>query len=264
MTIISRVPLIAADILLIYITWTKLRGWIGLTEIRQSNCKRLSLSVILFHGGRSPCITTLHVLHVAGRPDFPHRCRIFCVCTVVQSVEHLMDSCTHTGISVLSTLNLLHLVLSVTAVSQAACLAVPTCMLISHRQSAGDADPGQSLVSAFTAPYAIIDAACYDCPLTAALHLSFRRLTATLISRFLLTLQEANQMVVRLHPDDPLYSSRDLYNSTPSFISSLGGFVNPDLWPRSDEDDNIELQARSPAEIPEEEPPQAAALTSFA
>ncbi|TFK92635.1 hypothetical protein K466DRAFT_581767 [Polyporus arcularius HHB13444] len=135
-----------------------------------------------------------------------------------------MDSCTHTGISVLSTLNLLHLVLSVTA-------------------SAGDADPGQSLVSAFTAP-----------------------LTAILISRFLLTLQEANTMVVRLHPDDPLYSSRDLYNSTPSFISSLGGFVNPDLWARSDEDDNIELQVRSPAEIPdsEGEPPQADALTSSA
>ncbi|KAI0697814.1 hypothetical protein C8T65DRAFT_697996 [Cerioporus squamosus] len=59
--------------------------------------------------------------------------------------------------------------------------------------------------------------------------------TAILVSRFLLELQEANQTVVRLDPDDPLYSSRSPYydSDTPSFISSLGGFINPDL-PRSD------------------------------
>ncbi|RDX54079.1 hypothetical protein OH76DRAFT_1398374 [Lentinus brumalis] len=39
------------------------------------------------------------------------------------------------------------------------------------------------------------------------------------ISRFLLELQEANQMVVRLDPDDPLHSSRNPYDSTPSFVS---------------------------------------------
>ncbi len=47
----SRVPPIVADILLIYITWTKLKNWGALRNIRQS--KRLSLSDILFRGGTS-------------------------------------------------------------------------------------------------------------------------------------------------------------------------------------------------------------------
>ncbi len=49
--IISRVPLIAADIILIYITWKKLRGLVTLTDVRQS--KRLTLADILFRGGMS-------------------------------------------------------------------------------------------------------------------------------------------------------------------------------------------------------------------
>ncbi|TFK85678.1 hypothetical protein K466DRAFT_600979 [Polyporus arcularius HHB13444] len=60
-------------------------------------------------------------------------------------------------------------------------------------------------------------------------------LTAILILHFLLNLQEAGQAVVRLDPDDPLHSSRDPYD-TPSFITSLGAFINPDLLPPSDDD----------------------------
>ncbi len=61
-------------------------------------------------------------------------------------------------------------------------------------------------------------------------------------------------MVVWLDPDDPLQSSRDHYNSTPSFISSLGGFVNPAFSMRSGDDNghDTQLQARSPSEGREE------------
>ncbi|RDX49203.1 hypothetical protein OH76DRAFT_1483407 [Lentinus brumalis] len=60
-------------------------------------------------------------------------------------------------------------------------------------------------------------------------------ITTVLLSRFLLDLQEANQTVVRLDCDDPLHSSRDPYD-VPSFISSLGAFINPDLLTRSDDE----------------------------
>ncbi|KAI0714212.1 hypothetical protein C8T65DRAFT_726765, partial [Cerioporus squamosus] len=132
---ISRVPLITADMLLIYITSTKLSSWSAMRDIRHS--KRLSLSDVLFCGGI-----------------------IYFVVLVLLSV--------------------LHLVFSTTAV-------------------VSDVEEG-SYVTVFTMP-----------------------ITAILISRFLLELQEANQVVVRLDPDDPLHSSRNAYDSS-SFISSLGGF----------------------------------------
>ncbi len=71
-------------------------------------------------------------------------------------------------------------------------------------------------------------------------------------------------MVVRLDPDDPLHSSRDLYDSTTSFISSLGGFLNPELpeLVRSDDDD-LELQVLSRSTAGEEEPEDAAQAESF-
>ncbi|TFK91438.1 hypothetical protein K466DRAFT_582816 [Polyporus arcularius HHB13444] len=142
-TVISRVPLIVADMLLIYITWAKLNARSSLRDIQQLD-KRRSLSDILFRDG-----------------------------------------------TVLFILNVLHLVLAVTA------LAVE--------------ENGTSYVTVFTAP-----------------------LTAILISRFLLDLQHADQAVMRLDPDDPLHSSRDPYD-TPSFIASIGAFVNPDLPERSDD-----------------------------
>lgn len=55
--------------------------------------------------------------------------------------------------------------------------------------------------------------------------------------RFLLDLQEANQTVVGLGPDDSSRSSRNPYD-TSSIISSLGGFVNPDLSARLADDDS--------------------------
>ncbi|KAI0719766.1 hypothetical protein C8T65DRAFT_736332 [Cerioporus squamosus] len=166
--IISRVPLIAADTLLIYITWTKLSSWAALRDIRTS--KRLSLSDILFHGG------TIYFV-------------------------------------VLFALNVLHLVFTATAV-------------------ASDGSSGStSVITQFTGP-----------------------ITAILISRFLLALQETSQMTVKLDRDDPLHSSRNPWDSTPSFISSLGGFINPDLSARSDDDGfEMELQVRSPPEAGEEE-----------
>ena len=66
-------------------------------------------------------------------------------------------------------------------------------------------------------------------------------ITAILVSRFLLALQEADRTVVRLDPDDSLHTSRDPYNGTPSFISSLGAFINPDLLTPSDDDVEMEV-----------------------
>ncbi|TFK92152.1 hypothetical protein K466DRAFT_595477 [Polyporus arcularius HHB13444] len=158
--LISRIPLIIADILLIYVTWATLCNGDALKNIRQS--KRLTLSDILFRGG------TIYFV-------------------------------------ILSILNILQLVLTLTS-------------------AAIDGNEG-SVVTAFTAP-----------------------ITAILISRFLLELQEANQVVVRLDPGNPLHSSRHPYDSTPTFISSLGGFVNPALSEarsKDHDDDGCELQIRS-------------------
>ncbi|TFK78947.1 hypothetical protein K466DRAFT_668283 [Polyporus arcularius HHB13444] len=149
--IISRIPLIAADILLIYITWIKLSTW-GASSRYMRQSKRLSLSDILFRGGVIHFITLFF-------------------------------------------LNILHLVFTVTLV--------------------GTSGLGQSDVTIFTAP-----------------------ITAIMISRFLLELQEVSQTVVRLCPDDPLHSARDPFDSAPSFISSLGGSVNLAFAARSDDDDD--------------------------
>ncbi|RDX49092.1 hypothetical protein OH76DRAFT_1483321 [Lentinus brumalis] len=160
--IISRVPLIVADVILIYITWTNLRGCAALTEIQHS--KRIRLSDVLFRGG------TIYFV-------------------------------------ILSVINVLHVILSATAVASE------------------DSDNGFSVITIFTSP-----------------------ITAILISRFLLELQEANRMDVQI---DPLDSANPY--STQSFISSLGGFVNParSVWSDGDDDDSIELQAHSPSEAPE-------------
>ncbi|TFK79452.1 hypothetical protein K466DRAFT_505528, partial [Polyporus arcularius HHB13444] len=168
-TIISRVSLIAADIILIYITWTTLRGSVALTDIYKS--KRLTLSDVLFRG-------------------------VEC------------------GISILFIMNVLHLTFSATAVS----IDLSCIFYLSFTQTK-----------------------------------SIPRITAILISRFLLELQEANHTVVKLDADDPLHSSRNPWDSTPSFISSLGGFINPSRSAQSDNDDGIELQDRSPSEALGEE-----------
>ncbi len=60
-------------------------------------------------------------------------------------------------------------------------------------------------------------------------------------------------MVIMLDPENSLHSSRDPYNYPNSFISSLGGFINPEHSARSDDDDRIELPVCSPAEWEEED-----------
>ncbi|RDX54428.1 hypothetical protein OH76DRAFT_961081 [Lentinus brumalis] len=174
--IISRVPLIAADLLLTYITWYKLSSWHALRDIGHS--KRITLSDVLFRGG------TIYFV-------------------------------------ILFILNVLHLVLSATAV-------------------AGDGEDWGSLLTEFTGP-----------------------ITAILISRFLLELQEADQIVLRLDPDDPLHSSRNPWDSGPSFLSSLGGFVNPAVSARFEDDGGFEVQVRSGSEGgDQDESPEAAASSS--
>ncbi|RPD73241.1 hypothetical protein L226DRAFT_572324 [Lentinus tigrinus ALCF2SS1-7] len=147
--ILARVPLIVADIMLIYITWTNLSRRSALQDLRRS--KRLSFSDVLFRSG-----TIYFVL--------------------------------------LFTLNVLHLAFSLTTV------------LVGF---------GHSYLTTFTGP-----------------------ITAILVSRFLIQLQEVNHAVVPVDPDDPLHSSRDPYSDTPSFISSLGGFINPDVRAASTEEES--------------------------
>lgn len=69
------------------------------------------------------------------------------------------------------------------------------------------------------------------------------------MSRFLLELQEADQMVVRLDRDDPLHFSRNPYDDTPSFISSLGAFINPDLPAPSDDHVESHIGSHPDAEM---------------
>ncbi|KAI0719782.1 hypothetical protein C8T65DRAFT_736344 [Cerioporus squamosus] len=137
--IVSRVPLIVADMLLIGITWTKISSRNALRDICQS--KRLSLSDILFRDG------TIYFI-------------------------------------ILFILNTLHLAFSATAVA---------------------GNGAESYVTLFTTT-----------------------LTAILVSRFLLDLQEANQAVIRVDPDDPLHFSGNPYDDAPSFVSP-GACINPDL-----------------------------------
>ena len=75
-------------------------------------------------------------------------------------------------------------------------------------------------------------------------------LTAILVSRFLLDLQEANQTAARVDGVNANDSSRGSQwnasgDSTPSFISSLGAFINPDLSSGACTDDDSEEDSGS-------------------
>ena len=54
-------------------------------------------------------------------------------------------------------------------------------------------------------------------------------ITAILVSRFLLKLQEASSTIIRVDHDDPLHFSGDTYDDTPSFIRSLGAVIDSDI-----------------------------------
>ena len=58
--IVARVPLIIADLALVYITWLKpLRSWEALIDIERT--KGLSLSGVLFRNGACPCSSHLQL-----------------------------------------------------------------------------------------------------------------------------------------------------------------------------------------------------------
>ncbi|RDX48979.1 hypothetical protein OH76DRAFT_1483471 [Lentinus brumalis] len=103
---------------------------------------------------------------------------------------------------------------------------------------AGIQTSGTSYVTTFTAPF-----------------------TSIIVSRFLLDLQDVNQAVVRIDPDDPLHSSRDPYD-VPSFITSLGASINPAISARSDEESEGNDSARSRSNRDENVEASAAALAS--
>ncbi|RPD58983.1 hypothetical protein L226DRAFT_572406 [Lentinus tigrinus ALCF2SS1-7] len=89
-------------------------------------------------------------------------------------------------------------------------------------------------------------------------------LTAILMSRFLLQLQEASQVTVRVDSDDPLHMSLNGSEDTPSFVRSLGGVIDPDL-PRDDVDDDEpeqDLQPHSESDGQEGEHASQAATSS--
>ena len=58
------------------------------------------------------------------------------------------------------------------------------------------------------------------CILQHSLH--YHSLTAILVSRFLINLQEANLRSVKVDSDDPAYITSHSQNSLPSFVAALG------------------------------------------
>ncbi len=141
----------------------------------------------------------------------------------------------------MSILNVIHLTFSVTAVG---CIDIQRTSLpgsLMHSDRSRSWSRVQAM-SASSAPRACQSRHSYIFPRGYALltHGTLPgSITAILVSRFLLELQEANQTVVRLDRDDPLHTSRDPYDSTPSFISSLGAFINPDLPAPQDDDSEL-------------------------
>ena len=65
------------------------------------------------------------------------------------------------------------------------------------------------------------------------------------MSHLLLDLQDANRTTVRVDCADPLHSWRDPYDSAPSFISSLGAFIDPDAPAPRDEDLEWDVEVES-------------------
>ena len=72
-------------------------------------------------------------------------------------------------------------------------------------------------------------------------------ITAILVSRFLLELQEVNHTVIRADRDDPLHLSGASYDDKPSFVGSLGAVV--DSEPLTSADDESVLYADSRSEV---------------
>ena len=114
-------------------------------------------------------------------------------------------------------------------------------------QSLGSNGSSASQITTFTAPYVsriTRYTASRHCQLTCPP--TYHRITAILISRFLLELQETNRVIIMGVGDNGMmHSSRDPYTSAPSFISSLGAFINPDRSASSEDDLDLRLHTRS-------------------
>ncbi len=166
-----------------------------------------------------------------GSPD------VYILCTLCSKADGVANR--YSAYRVLFVLNLLHLVFTATAVSCMACFAGQRARRLLWTPGLRRLRAMEVTLTASSRPS--LPRMCFVVTVISMLglfahcHPSVCSLTAIIVSRFLLELQAATQTVVRLDPDDPLHSSRNPYDSTPRFISSLGGFINMELPVPSDD-----------------------------
>ncbi len=186
-------------------------------------------------------------------PDFTHRNHLFHVspvATVPKVLEQLINL--NAGISILFIMNVLHLVLSATAVN------INLCHIFFLHVTIHEYFYRWRMLEVITALVLLLHSlrrtyTLYITPVIVAFLQAFthtkyiRRITAILISRLLLELQEANHTVVKLDTDDPSHPSRNTWDSSLSFLSSIGGFINSSRSAQLNDDDLIELQVSSPS-----------------
>lgn len=172
------------------------------------------------------------------------------------------------GLAHIISVNLLHLILSIVAVRRFYCTGSFCVHDLTVTSTGGwlgwHLQLGRDLCHQIYHPVRIEPSSCNTLQLFTHPVFSLCSPTAILVSQFLLDLQEANQAVVRVDPDDLLHSSRDPYD-TPSFISSLGAFINPELAVSADDMHDSESHNLSRSEEEESDPrrpSQAARLTS--
>ena len=82
-----------------------------------------------------------------------------------------------------------------------------------------------SYITEFTTPYAAVPSSMCSASLTTAISTipyPYHSLTAILVSRFLINLQEAHHRSVKVDSDDPAYISSHSENSLPSFVAAPG------------------------------------------
>ena len=111
-------------------------------------------------------------------------------------------------------------------------------MQIFNENGTNDASSG---IPYFTAPYAALPSHIYSATLTISSHYSISpspSLTAILVSRFLINLQEANLHSIKVDSDDPAYISSHYHNSLPSFVAVAG--VNREMHAENIELGNLE------------------------
>ena len=85
----------------------------------------------------------------------------------------------------------------------------------------GVAEDG-SYITRFTTPYAAVPSSMRSATFTTYFYYHHYSLTAILISRFLIDLQEANLRIVKVDSDNPAYISSYPGNTLPSFVAVPG------------------------------------------